>query len=168
MRAAHAAEARAAEVASFHVGASWLGIRSSRVVQAIDALGITAVPGAARHLVGYAMFRGAPIPVVDVAELLRERRSLSGTSRQIVVVEAEGRLFGLLIDELGEIPEIADDAIERLALMGGAEDSSIAEGIATLTDSEGATRMLIVLDPDLIVQRLRVPAQNPDSRTSSA
>ncbi|MBF0334162.1 MAG: chemotaxis protein CheW [Alphaproteobacteria bacterium] len=157
VRSAHAPEARAAEIASFHVGASWLGIRSSRVVQAIDALGITVIPGATRHLVGYAMFRGAPIPVIDVAELLRERRAVGGACRQIVVVEAEGRLFGLLIDELGEIPEVADDAIERLALMGGAEDSSIAEGIATLTDTDGATRMLIVLDPDLIVQRLRVP-----------
>ena len=59
------------EIATFFVGEHWLGVRSQQVVEAIDAVGITSGLGAHAFLTGFVMFRGDPIAVVSLRELMQ-------------------------------------------------------------------------------------------------
>src|SRR5690606_3059290 len=93
------------ELGTFHVGDNWFGLRSQDVVEAIDDTGITkATGGLGGVLVGYSMHRGVAIPVLDLAQCMGV--AAGGAERQIVIVRAGDRSVGLLVNALGDIPEV--------------------------------------------------------------
>jgi chemotaxis signal transduction protein len=61
-----AADGETVEIATFHVGQTWFGVRSAQVVEALNYNGMTAVPGAGEDFAGYLMYEGVPIPVFDI------------------------------------------------------------------------------------------------------
>ncbi|OYY93871.1 MAG: chemotaxis protein CheW [Hydrogenophilales bacterium 28-61-23] len=147
------------EIATFHVAGQWLGVGSDCVVEAIEARGITSVPGVKRNLFGYAMFRNRVMPVINLAVLLGSEAPLSQASlsdKQIVVLKdtQEDNHIGLLIDQLGDIPEVPADRIEKLtAMMGG--EHQLADSMVKKRDSEPSSQMLVLLS----VERLRARLQ---------
>jgi chemotaxis signal transduction protein len=107
----HQAASDSVEFATFYVGDHWFALRSQDVVEAIDAVGITkATGGAGGVLVGYSMHREGAIPVLDLAQCM----GVTGTEnsvRQIVVARAGDGLLGLLVNALGDIPEVPAELI---------------------------------------------------------
>lgn len=73
--------------------------------------GLAVQPGSPVPDVAVFLHRGGPIPVVYLARFLgfSERPRDGGT--RVVVGEAEGRRFGLLADEVGDVVEAAPEAI---------------------------------------------------------
>jgi len=71
------------EIATFYVDNNWFGIPSEYVVEAIDASGITKVPGSSDSTCGYMMFRGNVIPVIGLWGIInKEARRRSSRSRK--------------------------------------------------------------------------------------
>jgi chemotaxis signal transduction protein len=62
------------------------------------------------------MFRDLPIPVIDIARLLDGTAASSGHDVIVTRLPGSNALIGLLVDELGEIPEVAAN---RLLPMSG-------------------------------------------------
>ena len=102
---------KAVELATFHIGEHWLGLPTEDVLEAVDATGITtATGGAGGLLVGYRIHKGVPIPVVNLAKCMGITTA-DKAEQHIVVVRAESGLAGLLVDALGDIPEVPADRI---------------------------------------------------------
>lgn len=134
------------ELATFHIGEHWFGLPTRDVVEAIDATGITtATGGATGVLAGYRVHRDVPIPVLHLQQCMGIEGA-EGSSGHIVVVRAGTTLLGLLVDALGEIPEVpADQIVDMESLNWG--DRLPASGIVRRQAGEGSqASMLVILD----------------------
>jgi chemotaxis signal transduction protein len=145
------------EIATFYVGENWFGLYSENVIEAIDMAGLTRVPGAASYLVGYVLHNTIPIPVVDIRQLLPNRgEGGKSAHQQIVLVRLkENNFFGILVDSLGEIPEVAHQRVEPLASMFAGE-GVIADSLVKPEANQPVGELLLVLSPDKICQRISV------------
>lgn len=146
----------AVEIATFHVGRQWLGIPALEVVEAIGSDGITPTVGGDGDLVvGVKMYRDQLISVVRLDRLLAAGSPAGGEPHQIIVVRTRGRIcLGLLVDELGEIPEVAVEEILAVGNVAGRDDVltvGLVPGLAEEGDRHG---MLSVLAPDRLCPRL--------------
>jgi chemotaxis signal transduction protein len=130
------------EVATFFVGQQWIGVRSETVVEALGAQRITPLPGGAAGLAGVTLFRGRPIPVLTAHALFG---GVPAAQSQVVVMRAGTGFVGLLIDELGEIPEVPADQIAPVATAAGEE--TFVEGIVRPGEGESWPSLLLLVDP---------------------
>lgn len=153
VRTGRRSDGPACEIATFHIGGTWFGMRSEQVCEAVAPVGITAVPGAGRIFAGYLMYGGSPVPVYDIGEMTNAGPALAGADRQVVILQSEkGTHLGILVDGLGEIPEIAISRLQALPgmLAGG---NVLAESIVG-TDAPDKEHLLIVLSAERIIARL--------------
>lgn len=136
------------ELATFHVGEYWFGLRTQDVLEAIDASGTTtATGGGAGALVGYRIYQDVPIPVLNLAECT----GIDATrmeDRHIVVARLGPGLVGLLVDGLGDIPEVAVDDIVSLESLKWSDHLPAAGIVRNQADDDPQTPVLIVLDMD--------------------
>jgi chemotaxis signal transduction protein len=144
------------EVATFFIGQQWLGLPVTEVVEAIGAEELTPVFGGNNDLVaGVKMYRGNLISVLHLQRLLEPGSPVSDTPRQIVVIRTKGKMcMGLLVDELGEIPEIAREEIQpvsHLASKGNALTVGIVNGMQRTGDRYG---ILSILAAERFCQRI--------------
>lgn len=65
------------EIATFYIGGNWYGVKSSQMVEAIDAGNITVIPGMPEWARGCIMHEDQPITIFDRASLLTSGRSLT-------------------------------------------------------------------------------------------
>ncbi len=150
-------DAKTVEIATFYVAGNWLGISAAQVVEAIGAVNITSILGAAPHVSGMVVFRGNPILVVNLAGLLNcPPQKLSASEGHIVVIhhrhESDGYI-GLWVDALGEIPEIPLQQIEKMHthLVG---ENGLTEGLIRAEEEGHATRLLTLLSLERIRHRI--------------
>jgi len=142
----HRAGEELLELATFYIGEYWFGLRLQDVLEAIDATGMTtATGGGAGALIGYKIHQDVPIPVLDLARYAGVSTK-PGDERHIVVARAGGELVGLLIDALGDIPEVPVSdivPIESLKWSGHLPATGIVRNRA---DDDPRAPVLIVLD----------------------
>lgn len=153
VRSDRAAEGETVEIATFHVGQTWFGLRSAQVVEAVDHAGMTAVPGAGSDFAGYLMYQNVPIPVFDIRSMANAGPARENLERTVIVLKkGETAHFGILADGLGEIPEVL---VSRLQPMPGllAGGNVLAEAIVS-TESARKENLLVVLSVDRIAARL--------------
>ncbi len=154
----HAARGRmgqeSTEIATFYIGEEWFGIPSLNVVEAIDAVRITPLPGMPGYVRGVVMFGGDPILVFDMRDHLHFGKPVDpATYTQIVVVRGEGEPFGILVHRLGEIPEIDNDAIDSVANLFPGE-GVLSESVVRPDPANGRGNILIVLSAERIRAKL--------------
>ncbi len=146
------------EIATFHVGGQWFGVRSASVLESIEARGLTSVPGIARNLFGYVMFQQSVMAVINLSVLLGVDSPLTPEvleGKQIVVLRGEGDTdpMGLLVDHLGEIPEVPAERIEKISgMLGG--DNQLADCMVKQAPGEPTSAMLVLLSAERIRQRI--------------
>jgi chemotaxis signal transduction protein len=136
------------EIATFYVDSHWLGIPSAHVVEAIDATGLTSVSGSSESMLGYIMYRDRLISVVGLWGLLgRADNRRACNEPQVIVLrmyDDDSILLGVMVDELGEIPEIPLDRIEKVpAMMSG--DNLLAESLVKPLNGKASSEMIVVL-----------------------
>lgn len=153
------------EIATFYIGKQWLGIPANDVVEAIDTEELTPVFGGKSDLVaGVRMYRGNLISVLHLERLLTPGADIPERARQIIVVRTHGkRCLGLLVDELGEIPEVAREEIQPVSHMAAAGDTltiGVVEGMRRAGDRHG---MLSIIGVDRLCRRIgcHCPEQEP-------
>ncbi len=120
------------------------GIPIGRVREVLRVGDITRVPEAPPHIRGVTSVRGRILPIVE----LRTRLGLPGlgepgTRARIVVVEAHGRVLGLLVDAVNQVVHVPADSV--LAPPGEvlSAQTDYVTGIGRLD-----TRLIILLDLD--------------------
>ncbi|WP_153109843.1 chemotaxis protein CheW [Propionivibrio limicola] len=153
VRSDRAVDSETVEIATFLVGNKWFGLRSSQIAEAVDFGGMTGVPGAGSDFAGYLMYGGVPIPVFDIRRIVDAGPPCSGVDSQVVVLKkGENSHFGILVDGLGEIPEVCASRLQALPdlLAGG---NLLADSIV-MTDVPEKETLLVVLGVDRIAARL--------------
>ncbi len=153
IRSDRTVEGEVIELATFHVGQTWFGLRSMQVVEAVDRDGMVGVPGAGGDFAGYLVYQGMPIPVFDIREIANAGPAADGVQYQVIVLKkGENSHFGILADGLGEIPEVLATRLKPLPglLAGG---NVLGEAIVS-TDNPGEEHLLVVLGVDRIAMRL--------------
>jgi chemotaxis signal transduction protein len=155
----HAAHGRigqeSTEIATFFIGEEWFGIPSLNVVEAIDAVRITPLPGMPGYMRGVVMFGGDPVLVFDLRDQLHFGKPVDpATYTQIVVVRGEtGEPFGILVHRLGEIPEVDNESIDSVANLFPGE-GVLSESVVRPDPASGRENILVVLSLERIRLKL--------------
>lgn len=147
-------EAAAVEIATFFVGGLWYGVRSNCVIEAIDIQHVTPIPGMPAWVNGCIMYQEQAIMIFDLAGFLPGGMH-SGKTKQIVVIRVPEHQvsFGILVDELGDIPEIAASRIESVPNMMSSANS-LTESLVKPHAEDAEKRILVILSAERMLQRL--------------
>lgn len=145
----------ALEIATFYIGSSWYGVRAAHVIEAADRCSITPVPGVPPWVRGCTMYQGRPISVFDLTPLLPGKPGLKGGGQLVVLGMPEQDLrFGILVDELGDIPEIPLGRIDPVPAMLGQSGASMTESLVRPDPAAPGRDILVVLSLEAIMRRL--------------
>jgi purine-binding chemotaxis protein CheW len=95
------------------LGAQHYALDITDVREVIFVPEITAIPRQPHHTLGVLNLRGRVVPVVDLRRALG-LAPIERTSTSRVVVAQEGRLVGLLADEVSQVATVGRAAVETL------------------------------------------------------
>ncbi|MFL6603107.1 MAG: chemotaxis protein CheW [Steroidobacteraceae bacterium] len=130
------------EFATFAVGENWYALPASNVIEAVDARSLQSLPKTQAWCAGYLMFGDEPIVIADTARLLGT--TYIDRPRMVVAIRAPGqkRPFGLLVESLGDIPEVPRD---RLLPINGLRAESASALVEQAIDGADARDPLIMV-----------------------
>lgn len=154
-RSNFAADVQVCEIATFHLGAHWLGLPVTSVLEAIELTGAACLANAPKQVYGAALYRNETLPLYNLhAALGLEDVEEARSRRQVVVIRGEdGHHFGILVDRLGEILEAPLSDIDDL--------SNVYVGVASVlasvvkTPVQDGLPMLVLLSVDSMSEHLR-------------
>jgi purine-binding chemotaxis protein CheW len=131
---------------TFFVGPSCFGVNVTRVQEVIRYQVMTRVPLAGREVSGLINLRGQIVTAID----MRARMNLpplegDALPMNVVVRTADGPV-SLLVDEIGDVIDVADETFENVPETMSARARELVGGIYKL---EGA--LLLVLDTERAV-----------------
>ncbi len=133
--------AQAGKYLSFRLGNEEYGLEILKVQEIVGATGISPLPLAAGHVRGRIRLRGQDIPVVDLRDLFR-LESAQKTEKNCVIIAQIPLLgsvatMGLLVDEVCEVVNIAEDEIQfPPSMAGGMEGPDFINGMGQLEDRD--------------------------------
>jgi purine-binding chemotaxis protein CheW len=143
-RAEQGAEPR--QLLTFHVGENEYALPLLGVREIVPCETITPVPTTPAFLRGVVNLRGTALPVVDVAPKFgRGERALTRTSCLVVTDVGEAGAppitMGLLVDAVGQVLELAPDALRAVPPIGHGVRLDYLAGMV-----EFETRFVLLLD----------------------
>jgi len=108
---------------------------------------VTRIPQAPHYVLGVLNLRGSIVPVLD----LRLRFGLPGEeythTTVTVIVTVAGRLFGVVVDNVSDVLDVAGTAVRPVPDMGTTVDTEYLKGLTS-----AAERMVLLLDVDKLLQ----------------
>lgn len=137
----------------FALGSTDYAVTVDRVREIIGLLPITRVPRLPDSVRGVINLRGKVIPVVD----LRIRFGLEavdhGQRTCIIVLQAAGTEFGVVVDRVNEVAQIPTESIEEPPQFGADLDTEYLLGVA-----RNGERVRLLLDVDHALSRHELAA----------
>lgn len=112
-------------------------IAVDRIVQAVE---VTALPGAPRVILGAINVQGVLIPVIDLRRRLGLPEREIGLADHFLIAKSAGRPVALVIDEAEGLAELPEEVIEAGVLAPGLERF---EGVVALDGD-----VVLIHDPD--------------------
>lgn len=149
------------EIATFHVGNRWYGMRAENILEAIDSKAIAGSPGRAKEILGYLMYENNPIPIIQFSQIESGESAPDAPHAQdgqIIITESSLGKIGILVDGLGDIPEVAQDWIQPIPAALAADGTSIADSVIRHPESHAKAEVLVVVATERIVARARAKA----------
>jgi purine-binding chemotaxis protein CheW len=133
-------------VCTFLVDGSCYGVEVLRVQEIIRAQPLTRVPRAPHVVRGLINLRGRIVTVLDLRRRLELAEQASEETQRNVVVRTPEGVVSLLVDEIGDVLDVEEDAYEPPpeTLDGVARD--LIRGAYKLPD-----RLLLILDIDRVL-----------------
>lgn len=120
------------------------GIKISHVQEINRMTGITKVPRAPHYIEGIVNLRGNVIPALDLRKLFRLADKQLTDSTRIIIVDAEGKRTGIIVDSVSEVLKIENRLIEPTPdILSSGVDSDYVEGVGKLDNGK---RMIMILD----------------------
>lgn len=97
---------------TFHIGSEFYAIEIKHVIEIIGMLDITEVPDMPAYLKGVINLRGKVIPVLDVRSRFMMQEIEYDSRTCIIIIRINGLDVGLIVDEVSEVLNIAEDMID--------------------------------------------------------
>jgi len=130
---------------SCRVGVTMLGVELSRVQEINRMVEATFVPRLPIEVRGLINLRGNLVTVLDLAQILDNRKSEPTRNARNVIVEHHGERFGLLVDAVGDVVTTTD-ALEALPTHMDPQQARWFKGLVQLTDN-----VMLALDVDAVL-----------------
>jgi len=160
-------------LALFAVGESWYALPCDQVVEGLCATKASTVYGLGPYIRGYVVYEEEALTVIDLAALLgiRPELRLPPPAPQVVIVRAgAGRTaFALLVDALGDTPEVPLSRVVPVPDTVAARDGLVERLVRSARDSDDG--MIAVLSADALAAALGAGgrgAQRPSAGRSDA
>jgi purine-binding chemotaxis protein CheW len=137
----------AQQFCTFLVDGQMFGTPVARVQEVIQRHVMTAVPLAPEVVTGMINLRGQIVCVIDLRRRLQLPDRAADQTAMSVVVRTNQGTVSLLVDEIGDVIEVTNEALERPpnTLQGVARE--VIEGVYKLPD-----RLLLALDVNRVVE----------------
>ncbi len=134
------------QFSTFFLNGLFLGVEVLKVQEVIRYQEMTRVPLAPNMIQGLINLRGQIVTAIDLRRRLELPPRPEGQLPMNVVVRSEDGAVSLLVDEIGDVVEIQDEAYERPpeTLKGVARE--LVTGVYKLKD-----RLLLILDTERTV-----------------
>lgn len=151
--------ANSIEVATFCLSGYWLGLPAYEIVEAVELRGFVRFPESPKQVFGAQIYENGTLTLFNLHVALglpvpTEAEVVSNDSRQVIVVKADGgKLFGILVDELGDVMEVALSDIDDIAKIN-VNFSPILASVIKTPPSEGAP-LVVLLSASQMIEQLR-------------
>lgn len=137
-----------------------MSVREIRMLQSI-----TALPGAPESVRGIINLRGTIVPICDPRLRFGQGKTELSPNHAVVVVMVQGRLTGLLVDEVLDIVTVSRSDVAAVPDADSGRRNPFFQGLITQND-----QMLIVIDLDRLVDAVQATEAAVDglARSSAA
>lgn len=129
------------QLVTFSLGTEEFGVDIMRVQEIIRIPPITRVPKAPSYVEGVINLRGNVIPVVSLRSRFGMERVDDTELSRIVVLQVQGKVFGVRVDAVTEVLRLDSEAIEPPPQVTMGMDSQFIRGVGKIGE-----RLLILLD----------------------
>lgn len=145
------------EIASFYIGSKWLGIEIEKVLEvvSIDKLDIAPTINNDHYFKGTIVYGNNAVGVIDIRSFLDE--DVTEEYTEVVIIqhfdETSENFIGILVNELGSIPEVRKNKIKKIEnyLIG---DCTLINSIVVPEDQSSEENILSLLDIGLLKNQL--------------
>lgn len=96
---------------TFDVDSLFIGIQIQRIQEILRPQPVTPVPLTSSVILGLMSLRGQIVPVINLAERLGVQMQDGGEAFNVLIRTADGPV-SLLVDRVGDVVEVPDDAFE--------------------------------------------------------
>jgi|ERR1043165_6232386 purine-binding chemotaxis protein CheW len=144
---------------TFRVGTEMFGVPISAVQEIVRVPAIARIPQSPDFVEGVINLRGRIITVVDMRKRLSKRSVETMTAEErdrknrILVVETDGKLVGVVVDEVTEVLKLAEERVEPAPPMVAGLDNQYIKGVGKLEDC-----LLILMDIEKILNTEQLAA----------
>lgn len=108
---------------------------------------VTRIPQSPHYVLGVLNLRGAIVPVIDLRLRFGLSREEYNATTVTVIITVAGRQFGIVVDAVSDVLDVADDAMRPVPDMGTTVDTEYLKGLTSIGD-----RMVLLLDADKLLQ----------------
>ncbi len=131
-------------VVAFHLSGQRYALPIGRVREIQQIVALSDVPEGVNGVVGMVNLRGQVIPAVDMRRLVGLEVREYTLETPMVITEIHGRVVALLVDEVEDVLEVPEGAMQEAPPLHQLSGSMI--GVVRLADG-----LVYVLDPDRLV-----------------
>ena len=136
---------------TFKVGTELFGVPISAVQEIVRVPAIARIPQSPEFVKGVMNLRGRVITVVDMHKRMGHSTDAMSNAElakkaRILVVEVDGRLVGVIVDEVAEVLRLASDQVEGAPPMVAGISNQYIKGVGKLKDD-----LLILIDIERIL-----------------
>ena len=142
----------------FELAGTSYALRSDHVAHVEMVEGVTRVPNATHFVDGVVFSRGTVVPALNLRARFGFERQPYSTRTRLLVVNAGGRVVGLLVDSAREFLKIPGDAIKP---PNDALNGSSGRYLAGVATSGG--RLIFILDLEAVLVPDDPAAAPPDA-----
>lgn len=136
---------------TIYIAGQLFGIPVLQVQDVLGDLKVSRIPLAPPEVDGSLNLRGRIVTSINVRRCLGLGERESGKSMMSVVVEHEGELYSLTIDEVGDVLALKEDSYEKNPVTLDSKWRGVSLGIYRLDEE-----LLIVLDVPKLINDLRI------------
>jgi len=134
------------QLVTFSLGTEEFGVNIMKVQEIIRIPAITRVPKAPEYVEGVINLRGNIIPVVNLRVRFGMPEGKETDLSRIVVLQFEGKVFGVRVDGVTEVLRLDMDSIEPPPPVALGMDSHFIRGVGKIGE-----RLLILLNLDQLM-----------------
>jgi purine-binding chemotaxis protein CheW len=135
---------------TFRVGAELFGVPIAAAQEIVRVPTIARIPQAPDFVEGVINLRGRIVTVVDLRKRLNQAgagvQSERSAKSRILVVEAGGRLVGVIVDEVTEVLKLSPDRVEPAPPMVAGLSNQYINGVGKLKE-----HLLILLEIEKVL-----------------
>lgn len=133
---------------TFRLEGQWLGVPVVLIQEVIVGQRVAPVPLSSSEVAGFLNLRGQIVTAVDLRSVLGLPARGEGARHLNVVVRHEEELYSLIVDEVGDVLDVSEDAVEEAPKTLDPTWASCTKGVVRMGQG-----LMLVLDVPTVLGR---------------